>query len=524
MIKTLSFIIRLRNTYRANSFIFALRSLPFAKKVLPVTLYKNRFIKNFANVLAAIIEFFSIFLGKLVYLGATLLVMELLYNEFGVNIDFAHLFVFLTVAGAISNNRFDNATRDSYYAIFLMRLPAREYALTEMSYFLTKSAIGFLLFSIVAGLFAELSIYEIIAIPFLVVSLKIIFIPLLMFYSHRNSKAMGRSYSQLLVSLLLAILGLVAGAFDVTLPYISPLMLAIPFSIAAIFVLKYIFSYPDFKEFYRKLFVTDIVFIKDSSKAKKDLLSDSYAKQITNSNGITSSKKGFAYFNDLFVKRHRKILSRSALITAVILMLIAVSIGAYSLVNSNFAAGVNSFLLTNLSFSLFVMYIINCGNRVTHAMFANCDGSMLRYGFYRLPSSLLTNFAHRLISLIKINLIPCSVIALALPILLFISGGTNNNTDYILIVISILSISIFFSVHSMVLYYLLQPYNQNMDQKNPMFTIVNSITYVICYVTLSREIPLVTFCISTTAFCVFYIILSLVLVYILAPKTFKLRG
>ncbi len=170
------------------------------------------------------------------------------------------------------------------------------------------------------------------------------------------------------------------------------------------------------------------------------------------------------------------------------------------------------------------MYFINCGNRVTMAMYANCDGAMLRYGFYRKPSSLLNNFTQRLLSIIKINLMPAIVIAVALPLLLFATGGADRSIDYLLVPVSIVAISIFFSVHSMVLYYLLQPYNEKMEVKSPLFSIANFVTYFVCYLAIGKQLPLLLFCIAVIAFCIIYIIVALILAYRLAPKTFRLKS
>ena len=51
------------------------------------------------------------------------------------------------------------------------------------------------------------------------------------------------------------------------------------------------------------------------------------------------------------------------------------------------------------------------------------------------------------------------VIASALPLLLLASGGTSNYLNYLIIFLAIIAMSIFFSLHYLVLYYLFQPYN-----------------------------------------------------------------
>ena len=83
--------------------------------------------------------------------------------------------------------------------------------------------------------------------------------------------------------------------------------------------------------------------------------------------------------------------------------------------------------------------------------------------------------------------------------------------------------SIFFSVHHLVIYYLLQPYNINSETKNTTYTIVNILTYVVCYWMIDLRLPTLYFGLATILFAITYSLISLLLVYKLAPKTFKIR-
>ena len=84
--------------------------------------------------------------------------------------------------------------------------------------------------------------------------------------------------------------------------------------------------------------------------------------------------------------------------------------------------------------------------------------------------------------------------------------------------------SVFFSVHTLALYYLLQPYNVEMESKNATYGILNSATYFVCYFFMGREIPALSFGVGVSVFCIAYTAAALLLVYRLAPKTFRLRG
>ena len=156
-------------------------------------------------------------------------------------------------------------------------------------------------------------------------------------------------------------------------------------------------------------------------------------------------------------------------------------------------------------------------------MFINCDHNMLKYRFYRSPKVILNVFKNRLNTLIKLNLIPTSIIAFTLPLLLYISGGTDNFFNYIMLFVAIISMSIFFSVHYLVLYYLLQPYNISSNTKNIKYILVNALTYVFCLFICKIELNAIYFGLGSTLFSIIYCIISLLLVYKYAYKTFKIK-
>ena len=67
---------------------------------------------------------------------------------------FLNILLFLTIAGAVSNNRLFEPGRDKYYSIILMRMNAAKYTITNYLYELLKIIIGFLGFLISVILFA----------------------------------------------------------------------------------------------------------------------------------------------------------------------------------------------------------------------------------------------------------------------------------------------------------------------------------------------------------------------------------
>ena len=188
------------------------------------------------------------------------------------------------------------------------------------------------------------------------------------------------------------------------------------------------------------------------------------------------------------------------------------------------AAAINGALVPALPMMLLLMYFINRGNTVTQVLFFNCDSSMLSYRFYRQPRVILGIFTARLKSLTAINLLPTAVIALGLPLLLLCSGGTDTPTDYLVLPLAILAMSVFFSVHYLVLYYLLQPYTAGLENTSFGYRLITGLTYFVCYMIYANvHGATMAFGIGMIVFAAAYVAAALLLAYRLAPRTFKLR-
>ena len=524
MIETFRISFRLQITYRTNALLRSLKSVPGLKKRLPTALYASRGLKRFALVVSILREIISIFFGKALYLLLTI-VLPLFYFKLSGPANFLHILALLTLLGGLLNARIIQPGRDKYYAIMLMRLDAKKYALSNYLYFLLRTFIGMAVMTAVVGRLYGVSVFGAVAAAALVVSIKCI-IPALLLGTplKEQKKRFEKLYSTMAVMLIIALLAVayvlpvLGWAIPVRAFYVA-CAVAVVAAVPSVWALCHFKGY---KDAYKEEFAGGIAFESTKSATAK-VLQTSYQKKLSFSASQTSKKSGYAYLNDLFVQRHTKILTRSALrITLFFSALMLAGIGA-CLFYPPIREKLNSYLLTGLPSLLFVMYFINRGQTITQAMFVNCDHSMLTYRFYRQPKAILQLFAARLRSVIRINLMPAAVIALGLPVMLLLSGGTAHPFNYFLLFASVLLMAVFFSVHHMVLYYLLQPYNENSEVKNPMFTVANTVTYLISYFAVRQEIETSVFGLFLLVFCIVYILLALFAAYRLAPKTFCLR-
>lgn len=517
---TLSFA--LKNTYRVNAILYAVKQVPVLKRLLPDKLYQVRALKIFGNIVAALWELLSIFLGKLLYLFAMLLGPMSLYPENSPAL-FLHIFLPLTVVGACLNTFLFNPTRDKYYGIVLMRMDARRYALTDYGYALLKVLLGFGVLGLLFGGMAGLPVWLCLLLPLFVVGVKLCAAAAFLRKYERTGAATDENTP---TKPLWAAVGLlIAAAY---LPPLFGFVLPLPVSAAllaagvllGLLSARRVLCFDGYRQVYQQIlrkFITGADTPADISKRQS-------VRAISADTAITSNRKGFEYLNELFILRHRKILWRaSSRVAAVSLCVVLAGLLFLRLVPAA-RAGINGLLMVFLPYFTFIMFAINRGTGFTQALFMNCDHSLLTYPFYKQPRMLLTLFRIRLREIIKINLLPALVIGGGLALLLYASGGTSDPRNYLVLFVSILCMSIFFSVHYLTVYYLLQPYNAGTEIKSGTYQLVLWITYFVCFGMMQLRMPTLLFGGLCIVFCVVYSLAACALVYKLAPRTFRLRS
>ena len=523
MLRTLRLSYALRNAYRVNAILYAIKQIPLLKRLLPDALYASRGLKIFGQVLAAIWAVLAVFLGKLLYLLAMVVGIGQLYEQSDPAAAFLHMLVFLTVIGAFVNTYLFNPTRDKYYAVVLLRMDARRYALSNYGADLLQVVIGFLPWTLLFGLLRGVPLPLCLLLPLFVAGCKALVAAVsLSDYERRGRVPNENKLSRIAWTsggLLLAAAYL-PPAFGLTLPLPVCAGILVLGALAGALALRRIVRFADFRPMLQGLLAESL----QQADAVKGAARAASRKAINADLGVTSRKKGFAYLNDLFMRRHRRILWQSArriaLVCAGVLLLILLALYLFP----EAKPGVNELLLSFLPYFVFILYAINRGTGFTQALFMNCDHSLLTYSFFKEPRSLLHLFALRLRGIVAVNLLPAAVIGGGLALLLFVSGGTERPVEYAVLLLSVLCMSVFFSTHYLTIYYLLQPYNAGTEIKSGTYKLVLWATYLVCFFLMQLRMEILLFGAMCIAFCLLYCAVACLLVYRLAPRTFRLRA
>lgn len=499
-----------------------MRQIPLIKKLLPESLFKVRGLKIFANIVSVVWELLSTFLGKYLYILLMVTAAGNLYKEVPGERLFLHLFLFLTIIGIFANTYMFNPSKDKYYAIFLMRMDARTYTLVSYTYQMLKVVAGFLPFTVILGRASGVPLWICVILPFFVAGMKLVFAAYALWEYERkgishNENMLGKIGWTGIGVLLAAAYGLPAIGILVPVPVSAGIIAAfVPLGVFSIFKLR---AFRDYREVQQQIQAQAMYQMDAAANSVRNYSQ----RSISGDTGITSSRKGFEYLNDLFIKRHQKILWKSTKRISAICTFLILGFLLIFYLRPETKDNVNRLLLTYLPYFVFIMYAINRGTGFTSALFMNCDRSLLTYSFYKQPKMILKLFRIRLREIIKVNLVPAMIIGAGLALLLYASGGTDYAVNYLVLFVSILCMSIFFSVHYLTIYYLLQPYNAGTQMKSGTYQIVLSATYLICFGMMRVRMPTLAFGILAIIFCIVYCIVACVLIYRFAPRTFRLR-
>lgn len=524
MFQTFLISMRLTISYHTNGIIFFLKKIPGLKQLLRGKCYDAPILKNIALVFATIWEILKRLGTNILYLSFIYAIIiplsllgELPKDHYAI-IWIQSMFLLSLIGGRLNNHLFLSGESD-YYAICLLRMDAKKYAISQYAYYLIGHTLSFFLGYFIVGYFVVgISALDCILLSLFPAACKL------------TSSALDLSQKELHWNSNIAFNFIFAGVLFVSCivlpqtPFSLPLVvirsIILVICLTGIIGIIKLHNYKDYDVTYKTLLNESRKAVSDAKNNNETL---SKRKIISTDATIASNKTGLSFMHDLFVKRHYKLLWKPSLNSCFVALLcfgiISVIFLAFPDIKKEFSNAPTNIL----PFTFFLMYFCNRGLGYTQALFVNCDVGLLPYSFYRKKENLLKLFLYRLIDIIKINLLPAIVICAGLCSVFFITDPNTALMDYAVVCVTIISLSIFFSVHYMVLYYLLQPYTIDTEIKSPAYTIIKWGTYYLCFALLQIKVASIAIGIGTIIFCILYCLLSCILVYFLAPKTFKIK-
>ena len=517
---TLHNIIKIDLTVLGNQTIYSFSKTPLLNRLVNKDTYKHKNLIYLFSLFGLVGGILKLILYNLIVALILLFISEMSMDITKTNLITAYLPI-LTLIAIFSTKTF-KATESKYNNVHILKLDAKIYAIID----LIKSTISNYII-ITVPLFIIL--FESFLSPYMTDQLTPVY---LSFY-------FGIVYLTLNILLLFIYDKTNKVLIDIKPIYISSIivLMSLPFLLG---LLKVIISLNLLNTINTMLLLTDVLLIPWLIKTKgidrlykthfSNFIStiDSDTLIIGNSADMSSdvklSKKiqkenGYKYFNDIFISRHKKILFNNSKIICIILLAIFTLLTLTVFFYKPFVPLIIKYLTNGFNIILIIILFTNRGPDITRSMYFHCDYPMLQYNFYRNKKNIINLFFLRLKSLIKINLIPAYVMIIGLNLLSLLTNSFNTLNN-ISLSISIIAMNIFFSVHFLGLYYLLQPYTASSGRRSTIYNIFLIITYYICY-SLKSNIHIRYYGLITSIFVPIYTIIIIILVNRYAVKTFK---
>ncbi|GBF77005.1 hypothetical protein PA598K_05529 [Paenibacillus sp. 598K] len=256
-----------------------------------------------------------------------------------------------------------------------------------------------------------------------------------------------------------------------------------------------------------------------SIRAKDSDLTQVSELPLSDMAGGGAPKQGYAYIQQVFVARHRSLIraplrKRLGAIGVIGVVLVCVALLFGEMLD---LATIERYV----PFILLAMFYLTMGDQLCKVFFYHCDMPMMRYSFYRKDAS--QHFRLRLGRLLRMNALIGTWLAVVLSVfVLMVSGGTGASLLSAIWVLT-LALTVFFSVHHLILYYLLQPYTTELNTKNPFFILLNSLVSASFLVTMWLGPSPWLFTIIVAALSVAYLLSAVPLVSRYAERRFRLR-
>ncbi len=507
MINTLKLSLKLSMTYQMNHFIYILKNTPIIKYMLPLNVYANKKLKNICLILSMIYQFIAFFFKKALYVLVFIICPFILLDK--PDYSFLWLLFFLSIVGAFIHNYDLDNSEDKYYALILMRMDSNQYVLSTIIFYMLSTFIGFFV-----CLWFIIDIYQAIICSLMIIGIKSFVLAIKIYLYHKYNYDNIQLYCSI-IGAIIFIIGCLMFYFDLYLSLSMINIISYIFIILGVLGFIYLYRFDHYLDIFKRIFRNNQDIDTDQINEK------TYLDKIEN-NQVNSSKHGFEMMHELFMKRHHKTLWRMTYIKCIICGIIAVILIALLLLVPDMRIEIKDFVENNLPLFLFILYLLNNTMDITRTMFSNCDHSLLNYTFYREPKNLLHLFGIRLKEMIKMNCTYAFIIAFTYAIVLFLCESPFYYSFIALI--SIMCMSIFFSIHYLTLYYLIQPFNKNKEIVKPIYSIITTLTYIFCYYMMDLSLSLIHFGITMIAFDIIYCVIACLLVYRFSDKTFRINS
>lgn len=531
MLRTLNILFRVQTSSTVNVLVYYIRKLPLLSKLITTSVYGNHRLKRFIAIFARLIIILGRFLLSIAYVGLLLYVPVIIGGaaEEQQLAQFIHLFVIISfIVASFSNAIILETKRSKYVAIKLLRMSPIRYTKTMLTY---KYVMFFICLTTAMLLFGSLLGGS--ALQLLQLTLAATLWRVLCEYGHlqyfvKTERVLIKQNGIIWTVFFVGFAAAYAPIFLQQTPFTAAMVMH--WAVLAIIVAAGLFAtfalarYPDYRTIVNAATQKDDPLLNfsqlmvDANKASVASKDSDYAMERTPQHQFRS-KQGYAYLNALFFARHRSLIRRPVNTRLQAIGIIGL-LGAVLALTIEELAPYATDIGSIIALLPLAMFYISIGEKLCKAMFYHCDLSLLRYRFYRAAAP--QHFRIRLFSIMGKNITIAIALCVALTVFYYAAGGTLWQ-EVLMLALSIIVLSLFFSMHHLLMYYVFQPYTTELNLRNPYFFFVTMIVSGACGAALFIRVPVPTFTVALLSITIIYYVVVWLLVHRFGERTFRIK-
>lgn len=534
MFKSMAIILENSFYTSYNSFLFYLQKIPLLGKLIKDKFYKVQFLKNIAVFLGLVLDLIGAIIKKIIYFFVIKFILSFVFGEFDLILNKEYILSFmiiLSLVGFVQTIDYFSGNQDDYIFVKLMRLRAKDYYRSKIYFDLIFNLISYtLVFGII---FSDLGFSFVDAFSYgaFLFGLRIFSI---MAFS-KTFKFKGKKRDRLNLFLIIffmaiAIIYLIYSVYNLSVGNYLFWQGRISYNRTIFLILSLICLSSSSILLYKTRIIENVarivlrkeIFTWDISELTTDglKLDDKDLEETTTSREF-ENYKGIEYINRIFFQRFKKKFYKPIKVKSIIIAVLAIGI---NLLISRLEIKLDKeFYKYGFCLVGFLAgFLIYMGDKFTRLCFYNMDRFLMKNNFYRSPEFLSQAIKIRFKKMVTYNSPMLLILILAL-IGILIQVGVPWYSYGLTILFSILGM-VFFNFHYLYAYYLLQPFTENMETKNPVYSIFNIFAYYIIIVLMTLVQKFKWLALSgILAFIILYVVLGFILVMKFSHKRFKLR-
>lgn len=235
-------------------------------------------------------------------------------------------------------------------------------------------------------------------------------------------------------------------------------------------------------------------------------------------------KRGLEYLHKVFLKRNFDYLRNAVAARSILIIIACVGASAICRMSQQDTRDTIWNVLCNaLPLMVFIMYCLSVTPKLCKAMFCYIDRDMLESHSYFGKRYNFLNFIVRLKMLSVCELFQAVIMCIAFIVVGVASGNARNITAIFPVCIGILLLAVFYTVFNLLVYYICQPYNDELKVKGYTFFAAHAGMLFICYGCVYVGCTAFVFDMVLAVVLAFMISLASTLVYYFSNTTFKVR-